>query len=121
MGPSLNQVASRLLDTTLLYIYNVNMTQIVFSWDDRKNSVNLRKHGISFEEAQTVFFDEHALEYFDPGHSEEENRYLMLGLSYRLRVLVVSHSLRKKGSEIRIISARKATKKEQKVHFGEGG
>lgn len=97
------------------------MIHVGFSWDDRKNTANLRKHGVSFEEAQTVFFDENAREYFDPDHSEEENRYLMLGLSYRLRVLVVSHSLRKKDSEIRIISARKATKREQKVYFGEGG
>ena len=95
------------------------MNSITFSWDDRKNQNNQRKHGVAFEEAQTVFFDEIAIEYFDPDHSENEERYLMLGLSYRLRVLVVSHSLRKNGSEIRIISARKATKKEQKVYSGE--
>lgn len=95
------------------------MNSITFSWDDRKNQTNHRKHGVAFEEARTVFFDENAIEYFDPDHSENEERHLMLGLSYRLRVLVVSHNLRKNGSEIRIISARKATKKEQKVYFGE--
>ena len=95
------------------------MSSVTFSWDDRKNQTNQRKHDISFEEAQTVFFDENAIEYFDPDHSENEERYLMLGLSYRLRALVVSHSLRKNGSEFRIISARKATKKEQKFYFGQ--
>ena len=90
-----------------------------FVWDKRKATSNQRKHGISFEEAATVFSDPLSLAIEDPDHSEEEDRYLMLGFSYRLRVLVVSHSLRKNGSEIRIISARRATKKEQKVYFGE--
>ncbi|MDY6953907.1 MAG: BrnT family toxin [Thermodesulfobacteriota bacterium] len=96
------------------------MTIITFSWDDRKNRSNQKKHKVSFEEAQTVFFDEQAIEYSDPDHSADEDRYLMLGLSYRLRTLVVSYSLRGDGSEIRIISARKATRKEQKAYFGEG-
>lgn len=95
------------------------MNSIAFSWDDRKNKAEQKKHGVSFEEAQTVFFDENAIEYFDPDHSEEEDRYLMLGFSYRLRVLVVSHLLRKTGQEIRIISARRATKKEQQFYSGE--
>ncbi len=95
------------------------MNSITFSWDNRKNKANQKKHGVSFEEAQTVFFDENAIEYFDPDHSEEEDRYLMLGFSYRLRVLVVSHSLQKNVSEIGIISARRATKKEQKIYSGE--
>ena len=67
-----------------------------------------------------MFFDEHAVEYFDPDHSANGDRYLMLGLGYRLRLLVVSYALREEGSEIRIISVRKATKKEQKTYFGEG-
>jgi uncharacterized DUF497 family protein len=95
------------------------MNSITFSWDDRKNKANQKKHGVPFEEAQTVFFDENAIEFFDPDHSEEEDRYLMLGFSYRLRVLVVSHSLRKTGQEIRIISAKRAIKKEQQFYFGE--
>ena len=95
------------------------MNSITFSWDDRKNNANQKKHGVSFEEAQTVFFDENAIEYDDPDHSEEEDRYLMLGFSYRLRVLVVSHSSLKDGKEIRIISARKATNKEHKFYSGE--
>ena len=94
------------------------MLSIIFSWDDKKNEANKRKHHVSFEEAQTVFFDENATEFYDPEHSENEERFLMLGLSYRLRVLVVSYCFRKDDSEIRIISARKATKKEQRVYFG---
>jgi uncharacterized DUF497 family protein len=94
------------------------MTSISFSWDDRKNIANQKKHRVSFEEAQTVFFDENAIEYYDPDHSGSEDRFLMLGHSYRIRVLVVSYTLRKDGTEIRIISARKATKKEQKAYFG---
>ena len=94
------------------------MKSLEFSWDDRKNKQNKKKHGISFEEAQTVFFDENAVEFFDPDHSEKENRFIILGLSYRLRILVVCHCLRKDDSEIRIISARKATKKEKKVYLG---
>ncbi len=94
------------------------MKPIRFSWDDRKSRINQKKHGISFGEAQTVFFDENAIEYFDPDHSVDEDRFLMLGISFRLRVLIVSYSLRQRGSEVRIISARKATKKEKKAHFG---
>ncbi len=94
------------------------MGPLRFSWDDRKNKTNQKKHNVSFEEAQTVFFDENSIEYYDPDHSQDEDRFLMLGLSYQLRVLVVSYCICKEGSEIRIISSRKATKKEQKVYFG---
>ena len=94
------------------------MTSICFSWDDRKNLTNQKKHRVSFEEAQTVFFDEHAIEYYDPDHSESEDRFLMLGLSQKVRILVVSYTLQKDGAEIRIISARKATKREQNVYSG---
>jgi len=90
------------------------MEKIAFSWDDRKATGNLKKYGISFEEASTVFFDDNAKEFFDPGHSADEDRFLMLGFSYRLRLLVVSYCFRKKGNQIRIISARKATTKERK-------
>jgi len=95
------------------------MNSISFSWDDRKNIANQKKHKVSFEEAQTVFFDEYAIEYNDPDHSESEDRFLLLGHSYRIRVLVVSYTLRKDGIEIRIISARRATKKERKAYSGE--
>ena len=107
------------LDNNLQDIYNVVMNSISFSWDDRKNTINQKKHRVSFEEAQSIFFDENAIEYYDPDHSESEDRFLMLGLSYQARVLVVSHTLRGNETEIRIISARKATKKEQKAYTGE--
>jgi uncharacterized DUF497 family protein len=94
------------------------MDEIKFSWDARKAKHNIKKHKVSFEEAATVFYDENAIEFFDPDHSKDEDRFLMLGLSWRLRALVVSYCLRKKGSEIRIISARKATKKEEKAYTG---
>ena len=95
------------------------MNSISLSWDDQKNRANQNKHKVSFEEAQTVFFDGYAIEYFDPDHSDFEDRFLMLGLSQKIRILVVSYTLRKDGTEIRIISARKATKKEQKVYSGD--
>jgi len=95
------------------------MRSISFSWDDRKNKANQKKHRVSFEEAQSVFFDDHALEYYDPDHSESEERFLMLGVSNHVRVLVVSYTSRKGRTEIRLISARKATKKEQKTYTGE--
>lgn len=88
------------------------MNEIRFTWDETKSRENERKHKVSFEEAQSTFLDENALRFFDPDHSEEEDRFLLLGMSFKLRVLVVSHCYREKDS-IRIISARKADKKEQ--------
>ena len=96
------------------------MRYLSFSWDNRKDTANQKKHGVSFEEAQTVFFDENAIEFFDLDHSEDEDRFLMLGHSYRIRILVISYCLLNEDSEIRIISARKATKKEQKIYTGRG-
>ena len=87
------------------------MNNIRFVWDSSKASLNRRKHGISFEEAQTVFYDENAIEYFDPDHSENEDRFIMLGFSFKLRMLVVCYCMRT-GNAIRIISARKATRHE---------
>lgn len=88
------------------------MGEIRFEWDKAKAELNQRKHGVSFEEAQTVFYDEYAIEFFDPDHSEEEHRFIMLGMSFRLRVLVVCHCFRESQAVIRIISARKATRRE---------
>jgi len=87
------------------------MNAIHFNWDNSKALLNKRKHGISFEEAQTVFYDENAIEYFDPDHSEDEDRFIMLGFSFKLRMLVVCYCTRT-GNTIRIISARKATRHE---------
>jgi uncharacterized DUF497 family protein len=95
------------------------MNGIEFAWDEKKSQANKRKHGISFEEAQTVFYDEKAVRYFDPDHSTDENRFIMLGLSYRLRMLVVCHCFRESDSVIRIISARKANRKEAEDYWKE--
>ncbi len=89
------------------------MNGMRFEWDEAKNRESQRKHRVSFEEAQTVFLDENALRFFDPDHSADADRFLMLGISFRLRVLVVCHCFRVSDSVIRIISARKADKKEE--------
>ncbi len=91
-----------------------------FEWDERKAKANQKKHAVSFEEAQTVFFDDGAIEFPDPDHSDEEKRFLMLGRSFRLRILVVSHCFRKSESVIRMISARKATRKERTAYVRRG-
>ncbi len=87
--------------------------RLEFSWDPTKARSNARKHGISFEEAQTAFYDDNARLTHDPDHSDQEDRFLLLGMSAVLHLLVVSHSYREGDSVIRIISARKATKHEQ--------
>ncbi len=93
------------------------MDNIKFSWDKNKAILNKRKHGITFEEAATVFYDENALEFHDPDHSESEDRFIMLGLSFKTRVLVVNHCVRGSNSVIRIISARKSTKQEAQRYW----
>jgi hypothetical protein len=91
------------------------MKPIKFEWDKNKDKKNQKKHKVSFDEAKTVFFDNNAVEYFDPDHSESEDRFLMFGLSSKLRILSVSYQYIPNSKEdiIRIISARKATKKER--------
>jgi uncharacterized protein len=93
------------------------MEGIRFEWDAAKAKINLRKHGISFEEARTVFYDEHAVQYFDPDHSVEEDRFILLGMSFRLRVIVVCHCLRGSESVVRLFSARKADKDEEREYW----
>jgi uncharacterized DUF497 family protein len=88
------------------------MSDICFEWDEKKSRGNKRKHGVSFDEAQTVFLDENAIRYYDPDHSQDEDGFIMLGMSFRLRVLVVCHCYRLNDRVIRIVSARKANKKE---------
>ncbi len=92
------------------------MSELAFEWDSRKNAANQRKHGISFEEATTVFADDQALLINDPEHSSDEERFILLGMSVALRALVVCHCYRKGENLIRIISARKATKKERSTY-----
>ena len=89
-----------------------------FEWNRSKESRNRKKHGVSFQEAQSVFFSEQALQFFDDGHAELEDRFVMLGLSNRLRMLVVIHCESCEGEVIRIISARKATAQERQFYSG---
>jgi hypothetical protein len=85
---------------------------IKFEWDSAKAAANTKKHGVSFEEAQSVFYDEFAVQFFDDDHSGDEERFLLLGMSTGARLLLVCHCERDAGNIIRIISARKATKRE---------
>jgi uncharacterized protein len=92
------------------------MPNIQFEWDARKAVANLKKHGVSFDQARTVFFDEHAKLIDDPDHSDGEDRFVLLGLSSSLKVLLVCHCYREEGNVIRIISARKASTHETKEY-----
>ena len=91
------------------------MDGLHFEWDRRKEAANRKRHGVSFEEARTKFFDENARFMAD---SEEEDRFVLLGLSSRLRLLVVCHCYREKAETIRIISARKADRSERREYEG---
>ncbi|WP_250655126.1 BrnT family toxin [Alkalimarinus coralli] len=92
---------------------------IKFEWDEAKAKFNIKKHGINFEEAKSVFFDEYAIQFYDDESSQlEEDRFLMLGTSNEANVLLVCHCEREDGETIRIISARKATKSERKYYEG---
>ena len=88
------------------------MSTLRFEWDERKATVNAKKHGVSFEDAKSVFVDDRAKLIDDPDHSEDEDRFVLLGLSGALRLLLVCHCYRINGNVIRIISARKASARE---------
>ncbi|MEE1352757.1 MAG: BrnT family toxin [Acutalibacteraceae bacterium] len=87
-----------------------------FEWDENKNKINQRKHGVSFEEAVSVFYDDEALVIDDPDHSDFEERFIILGLSRKANLLVVCHCYRASDTSIRIISARKATRTESRFY-----
>ena len=97
-------------------MYNVHMISLRFEWEPRKASANLKKHGVSFEEAKSVFYDESAKLISDPDHSEDEERFILLGLSHSLRMILVCHCYRNEGNVVRIISARKAMPKESNAY-----
>ena len=92
------------------------MDNIRFQWDQKKNLENIRKHRVSFEEAKSVFYDENARLIHDPEHSLNEERFIILGLSSNLRLLVVVHAYKENDEVIRIISARRANKSESKYY-----
>ena len=93
------------------------MGNIAFAWDRRKARSNLVKHGVSFEEAQTVFLDESARLIDDPDHSGDEERFVLLGYSFQARCLIVGHCYRELDSAIRLISARRATAQEEELYW----
>lgn len=110
-APLLNIVSS------LYYNYICSMNTIRFQWDSNKNRANIKKHKVSFEEAKSVFFDEDARLISDPEHSSDEERFIILGVSSKLKLLVVVHAYMEDDETIRIISARKATKSETKFYY----
>ena len=93
------------------------MSYLSFEWDEKKNASNKKKHGVSFEEAKSVFTDQFARLISDPDHSDDEDRFILLGTSIHSRLLVVCHCIRMNDS-IRIISARKADKQEREIYEG---
>jgi uncharacterized DUF497 family protein len=92
------------------------VAELRFEWDPDKAADNSRKHGVSFEEAETIFSDEFAILIYDPDHSGQEDRFLLLGMSVKLRTLVVAHCYRKDDDVVRMISARKANRKERDTY-----
>jgi len=95
------------------------MKKIKFEWDLNKDKSNIKKHGVSFKEAKTVFYDKHAIQFFDPEHSEDEERFILLGNSFTSNMMIVCHCFRENETIIRIISARKADKDEEQVYWSE--
>jgi uncharacterized protein len=91
---------------------------IKFEWDNPKAAANLKKHQVSFEEAKSIFYDEYAVQFFDEEHSADEERFIMLGMSSGAKLLIVCHCEREDGATVRIISARKATKRESAFYPG---
>lgn len=93
------------------------MDRLLFEWSKRKENANVKKHGISFDEARTTFYDENAVQFFDPDHSDDEDRFILLGVSHKLNTLVVCHCFKEDEITVRIISARKADKDEVNVYW----
>ena len=93
------------------------MSELKFKWDDSKEKINIRKHGVSFDEARSVFYDENAMQFYDPEYSEEEDRFILLGMSFKLRTLIVCHCFLEDDMLVRIISARKADKWEEQDYW----
>ena len=109
----------RALESALRCQYNVVVaSELRFEWDARKNRANVRLHGVSFGEASSAFLDEYAILIDDPDHSSDEERFVLLGLSSTLRLLVVCHCYRRKADIVRIISAWKADRREHQDYFG---
>lgn len=93
------------------------MNGLEFEWNERKQKSNVKKYGVSFLEARTAFYDENAIQFYDPDHSEDEERFLLLGMSIKPQILVVCHCYRESETLIRIMSARKADKSEEEAYW----
>lgn len=98
-------------------MYTVRMPELTFEWDRKKERINAKKHGVSFEDAKTAFYDETAIVFHDPDHSDNEERFILLGLSVKAGVLVVCHCVRENDTVIRIVSARRADKDEERDYW----
>ncbi len=98
-------------------MYNIIMETLKFEWNPNKNEINKKKHGLSFETAKEVFYDEFAILFDDPDHSIEEERFLIIGSIKSEQICIVSHCYRDQENRIRIISARRATKTEKQVYL----
>ena len=98
-------------------MYTVRMKELRFDWDSKKDKANQKKHGVTFDEARSVFFDENALQFYDPDHSDTEDRFILLGTNHKLNTLVVCHCFREEETVIRIISARKADADEKQTYW----
>jgi uncharacterized protein len=98
-------------------MYTVRMKELRFDWDSKKDKANQKKHGVTFDEARSVFFDENALQFYDPDHSDTEDRFILLGTNHKLNTLVVCHCCREEDTVIRIISARKADADEKQTYW----
>jgi len=109
--------ACAVVDDCHSHMYDVCMSELAFEWDSKKDTANIKKHGVSFEEARTVFYDENAIQFFDPDHSDDEDRFILLGLSLKPRVLVVCHCFRERETVVRLISARKADQEEEQEYW----
>ncbi|MES0491181.1 MAG: BrnT family toxin [Leptospirales bacterium] len=108
--------------TNAYIVYTIDIRDIeemiTFSWDDQKGETNLKKHGVTFNEAKSVFYDDNARLKEDDEHSESENRFVLMGMSEKARILIVVHCHRETEKLLSIISARKATKNESKAYRG---
>jgi hypothetical protein len=92
------------------------MESIIFEWDENKNEINKKKHGLSFETAKEVFYDDDAILFDDPDHSDGEERFLIIGMTESSKICIVSHCYRDSDNVIRLISAREATKREKQIY-----
>jgi uncharacterized DUF497 family protein len=91
--------------------------KLTFEWDANKEKTNIKKHGVSFVDAKTAFHDEYAMQFYDPDHSDDEDRFILLGTNHQLKTLVICHCFRQTETVIRIISARHADASEQAAYW----